>query len=75
MAERLSERARQRAQAAERAALIVELGWAPEIGAAEDRYVATSAELRQALAERGPVNTPEWTSFLNEQDRAAYQLQ
>lgn len=41
-----------RQQAAERAALIAQLGWAPEPGIAAERYCATSGQLFQLVAEK-----------------------
>lgn len=48
----ISRAAQARAYADERRTLIAALGWAPEGPTADDRYVATTAELKASLAGR-----------------------
>lgn len=47
-----SEAARRRREATERAALVAAMGWEPEDGTADGRYVATLGELRQMVRAR-----------------------
>lgn len=44
--------AKLRAEAAERAEILRQLGWAPETGVAAERYCATTSELAQTLREQ-----------------------
>jgi hypothetical protein len=70
---RLSEAARVRAQAAQRAAAIKALGMKPEPAPTQrgEEYAATTGELISWARERG-LKVPEWTEYLSPKEREIY---